>query len=109
MAGGGMAEAGREAAAALDALTHHQVEPADELGDATVVDASNPPTVAAMATSTSLRHNRDFKIVLVGQGVSALGDAITFTALPLMVVALTGSGVAMGTVGVLQTATTAAA
>jgi len=103
MAGGGMAEAGREAAAALDALTHHQVEPADDLGDATVVDASNPPAVAAMATSTSLRHNRDFKIVLVGQGVSALGDAITFTALPLMVVALTGSGLAMGTVGVLQT------
>ena len=53
--------------------------------------------------STRLRDNRDFRIVLVGQGISALGDAITFTALPLMVVALTGSGVAMGTVGVLQT------
>jgi predicted MFS family arabinose efflux permease len=52
---------------------------------------------------TSLLRDRDFRLVLGGQGVSAFGDAITMTALPLMVVALTGSGVAMGVVGVLQT------
>lgn len=47
--------------------------------------------------------DRDFRLVLGGQAVSAFGDAVTFTALPLMVVALTGSGVAMGIVGVLST------
>jgi predicted MFS family arabinose efflux permease len=52
---------------------------------------------------TSLLRDRDFRLVLGGQGISAFGDAITMTALPLMVVALTGSGVAMGVVGVLQT------
>ncbi len=50
-----------------------------------------------------LRRNRDFWIVLVGQGVSSFGDAITNTALPLLVLALTGSGIAMGIVGVLST------
>ncbi len=51
----------------------------------------------------SLWRDRDFRLVLGGQSISALGDAITFTALPLVVVALTGSGIAMGTVGILQT------
>lgn len=51
----------------------------------------------------SLWADRDFRLVLGGQSVSAFGDAITFTALPLIVVTLTGSGVAMGTVGVLST------
>ena len=50
-----------------------------------------------------LRRNRDFGIVLAGQSVSALGDAVTFTAMPLLVLAITGSGVAMGLVGALQT------
>jgi MFS transporter, ENTS family, enterobactin (siderophore) exporter len=40
--------------------------------------------------------------LLVGQGISAIGDAVSFTALPLLVLALTGSGLAMGIVGVLQ-------
>lgn len=50
-----------------------------------------------------LWRDRDFRLVLGGQAVSAFGDAITFTALPLIVVAITGSGVAMGIVGVLST------
>lgn len=50
-----------------------------------------------------LRANRDFKILLTSQGVSAIGDAVSFTALPLLVLALTGSGLAMGLVGALQT------
>jgi hypothetical protein len=46
--------------------------------------------------------NRNFRVFLVGEGISALGDAITFTALPLLVLALTGSGLAMGILGALQ-------
>jgi ENTS family enterobactin (siderophore) exporter len=49
-----------------------------------------------------LWQNREFRIVLLGQAVSAFGDAISMTVLPLLVVALTGSGIAMGIVGVLQ-------
>ena len=50
-----------------------------------------------------LRANRDFLVVLSGQGASALGDAVSFTAVPLLVFGLTGSGLAMGLVGALQT------
>jgi MFS family permease len=50
-----------------------------------------------------LAQNRDFKVMLSSQGVSSLGDAVNFTALPLLVLALTGSGFAMGIVGALQT------
>ena len=53
------------------------------------------------ATSERLWRNHDFRVVLVGQGISAVGDAVTFTALPLLVAALTGSGMAMGIVGAL--------
>jgi MFS family permease len=55
------------------------------------------------SVSLPLWKNRDFKVFLGGQGVSALGDAISFTALPLIVLLLTGSGVALGIVGVLTT------
>ncbi len=58
------------------------------------------PTIAA---PEPLARNRDFRVVLVGQGISAFGDAITNTALPLLVLALTGSGFAMGVVGALST------
>ena len=40
--------------------------------------------------------------MLGGQAISALGDAVAMTAVPLLVIALTGSGVLMGVVGVLQ-------
>lgn len=50
-----------------------------------------------------LSQNRDFWVLLSTQGVSSLGDAVSFTALPLLVLALTGSGLAMGVVGALQT------
>lgn len=49
-----------------------------------------------------LLRNRDFRIVLTGQGISALGDAVSVTTVPLLVLALTGSGLQMGIVGVLQ-------
>jgi ENTS family enterobactin (siderophore) exporter len=57
----------------------------------------------ADADAQPLGQNRDFRVLLVSQGVSSLGDAVSFTALPLLVLALTGSGVAMGVVGALQT------
>jgi len=55
------------------------------------------------AAPEPLGRNRDFRVLLVSQGVSSLGDAVSFTALPLLVLALTGSGLAMGVVGALQT------
>src|SRR6478752_2757492 len=50
-----------------------------------------------------LAQNRDFRVLLTSQGISSLGDGVSFTALPLLVLALTGSGFAMGVVGALQT------
>ncbi|HEY7702590.1 MAG TPA: MFS transporter [Candidatus Limnocylindrales bacterium] len=49
-----------------------------------------------------LGRNRDFRVLLTSQAVSALGDAVSFTALPLFVLALTGSGLMMGIVGALS-------
>lgn len=50
-----------------------------------------------------LARNRDFKVLLSSQSISSVGDAVNFTALPLLVLALTGSGFAMGIVGAIQT------
>jgi MFS transporter, ENTS family, enterobactin (siderophore) exporter len=50
-----------------------------------------------------LRANRDFATLLISQSVSAVGDAVSMTALPLLVLALTGSGLAMGVVGAVST------
>jgi MFS family permease len=61
------------------------------------------PDVRDDAAPEPLGRNRDFRVLLVSQGVSSLGDAVSFTALPLLVLALTGSGLAMGVVGALQT------
>ncbi|MGH2558521.1 MAG: MFS transporter, partial [Thermomicrobiales bacterium] len=54
------------------------------------------------AAPSNLRGNRDFQVVLAGQAVSAFGDAITLTAMPLLVLFLTGSGALMGIVSALQ-------
>jgi MFS family permease len=62
-----------------------------------------PAVAAPPIADAPLRGNRDFWIVLVGQGISSFGDAVTNTAMPLLVLALTGSGLAMGVVGVLST------
>ena len=62
------------------------------------------PAIDAGATDAAdlpLARNRDFQVVLLGQGLSSFGDAITFTALPILVLALTGSGLAMAIVGIL--------
>jgi ENTS family enterobactin (siderophore) exporter len=60
-------------------------------------------TALVPADELPLRRNRDFLVVLIGQGISSFGDAISNTALPILVLALTGSGFAMGIVGVLST------
>jgi MFS family permease len=60
------------------------------------------PTEPRDSAEPTLRRNRDFRTVLVGQGISAVGDAISVTTMPLLVLALTGSGLQMGIVGALQ-------
>ena len=55
-----------------------------------------------MPVPLPLGRNHDFRILLTSQAVSALGDAVSFTALPLLVLALTGSGLMMGIVGALS-------
>jgi MFS family permease len=62
-----------------------------------------PAAALPAIADAPLRGNRDFWVVLLGQGISSFGDAITNTALPILVLALTGSGFAMGIVGVLST------
>ena len=52
----------------------------------------------------SLRRNRDFLTLLVSQSVSAMGDAVSATAMPLLIFALTGSGLVMGIVGAINAA-----
>jgi MFS transporter, ENTS family, enterobactin (siderophore) exporter len=61
-----------------------------------------PATAPVEERRVPLGENRDFLTLLTGQGISAIGDAVSFTAMPLLVLALTGSGLAMGIVGVLQ-------
>jgi MFS family permease len=61
------------------------------------------PQPASEPAPEPLAKNRDFRVLLISQGISAFGDAVNGTALPLLVLALTGSGVAMGVVGALQT------
>jgi MFS family permease len=75
----------------------HEVDLIDPTG--TERDAAR---MKGAATWPPLRRNRDFLAVLLGQGVSALGDAVSFTAVPLLVLRLTGSGAAVGLIGMLQ-------
>ena len=60
------------------------------------------PQPAEVTAPAGLRGNRDFRIVLSGQAGSALGDAVSLTAMPLLVLFLTGSGALMGLVAALQ-------
>jgi MFS family permease len=59
--------------------------------------------VTAPATDERLSRNPDFRTLLVSQSVSVLGDAVSSTAMPLLVLALTGSGLVMGIVGAVNT------
>jgi MFS family permease len=66
------------------------------------MEPRTPPAAPDDVAEPTLRANRDFRIVLTGQGISAFGDAVSVTTMPLLVLALTGSGLQMGIVGVLQ-------
>jgi len=57
----------------------------------------------AAAVDEPLLRNRDFLTLLASQSVSVGGDAVSSTALPLLVLALTGSGLAMGIVTAINT------
>lgn len=70
------------------------------------VDQQASPVIAAPPSESQLdriplRANRPFLTLVVGQAFSAFGDAVNYTALPLLVLLITGSGFAMGIVGVL--------
>jgi MFS family permease len=56
------------------------------------------PIADPAALELPLARNRDFRLLTGSQAISAVGDMVSITALPLLVLALTGSGVAMGTV-----------
>ncbi|WP_167488523.1 MFS transporter [Nocardia terpenica] len=58
---------------------------------------SAPPSVRA-----NLLRDRDFLLFASGQAVSALGDSLSKTALPLLVLSLTGSGLHMGLIAMLS-------
>jgi MFS transporter, ENTS family, enterobactin (siderophore) exporter len=52
-----------------------------------------------------LGRNRDFRLLVISQGVSSIGDMVAVTVLPLLILALTGSGIALGVVFAIQAAT----
>jgi predicted MFS family arabinose efflux permease len=47
-------------------------------------------------TAPPLRHNRDFQLLWIGQGISALGSRASGVAFPLLVLGLTGSPLKAG-------------
>ena len=73
-----------------------------EMSTDVAAPAERTTTLASDAIAP-LGRNRDFHAFMAAEGISAIGDSVTFTALPLLVLALTGSGFAMGVVGALQT------
>lgn len=63
---------------------------------------STPASTATSAAGGTLLRDRDFLLFAGGQGASTLGDALSKTALPLLVLALTGSGLHMGVIAMLS-------
>lgn len=66
---------------------------------------STAPTqcsAAAAATERPLWRNLDYLLLWLGQGVSSLGSQASFLALPLLMLALTGSPVQAGVLGGLR-------
>jgi MFS family permease len=68
-----------------------------------VGERPKPQSHLEPASEEPLSRNRDFATLLVSQSVSAVGDAVSATAMPLLVLALTGSGLLMGIVGAIST------
>ena len=65
--------------------------------------ASRPPSRSPSRSTSRSPRTATSRSCWSARAISALGDAVSFTALPLLVLALTGSGFAMGVVGALQT------
>ena len=66
---------------------------------------SDRDAIADAPNTRPLSQNRDFRLLAVSQGISSIGDLVAVTALPLLVLELTGSGVAMGVVLAIQALT----
>lgn len=68
----------------------------------TATDAALVTGSAVATDAEPLGRNRDFRALLASQGISSFGDAVALTALPLLVLALTGSGLVLGVVLAIQ-------
>jgi MFS family permease len=60
------------------------------------------PVRRFLLDATPLRKHRDFRLLFIGQWVSAIGSFVTYVALPVQVYQLTKSSTAVGLVGVVQ-------
>ncbi len=49
-----------------------------------------------------LRRHRDYRLVFIGQAISAFGTFFTYVALPVQIYALTGSSAAVGLLSAIQ-------
>jgi len=58
-----------------------------------------PPEPAESASTKTLRRNRDFTKLWIGEAVSTLGSRSSYVAYPLLVLAITGSAAEAGLVG----------
>src|SRR5204863_3524195 len=85
-------------------IAHHGRMSSDLVAPVEAAAPAAPLDVVAAVDTDAipLTRNRDFRAFVIAEGISAIGDAVSFTALPLLVLALTGSGFAMGIVGALQ-------
>lgn len=66
--------------------------------DIETVDQEPPPSAAA----PSLARNRDYLLLVSGQAVSMLGNYVSLIAVPVLVLALTGSPTQAGLVGAFE-------
>lgn len=63
----------------------------------------NERASAGSEPAAGLWQHRDFRRVLLGQSVSAIGNGLGFVALPLIILQLTHSGAELGLLGLAQT------
>ena len=73
-----------------------------------MIDPETPPAASRRPPAAShhparLRDNRPFLLLWSGQAVSTLGSAVSATAMPLLVLGLTGSAASAGLVGFAAT------
>lgn len=59
------------------------------------------PHAAGVPTWKALLGNRPFRLLLIGNGISSVGDQFFAVALPWLVLTLTGSSIALGTISMV--------